>query len=101
MPDDFLVDLDIPVMDAGQVNLPSASPTPSANEDAIIGGDEVNPRAPFSMDDEATTYFNQVTEGEALNYIMFLHDTHAISFDRLTELKELLTSTPSFLPKGN
>jgi len=102
MPEDFLLDLDIPTPEPGLVSAPASSPVPAAKEDAPIGvvdDVEPNPRAPFAQDEEATHYFNQVTESEALNYLMFLHDVHAISFDRLNELKTLLGETPSFLPK--
>jgi hypothetical protein len=44
-------------------------------------------------DKEAQDYFDSVDEGEALNYISFLHDIHAITFDRFNELKEKLGGT--------
>jgi hypothetical protein len=92
---------DFPDVNFGEINLPSASPVDAAREDAIIGSDEHNPHEPMQEDDEAQRYFDSVDDEEALNYIMFLHDIHAISFDRLTELKEKLSNTTSFLPKGD
>ncbi len=57
------------------------------------------PHESLSEDSDAKEYFNSVTENEALNYIMMLHNIRAISFDRLNQLKELLEDTPNFLPK--
>ncbi len=93
---------DFPELNIGIVSAPSSSPVDAPHEDALIGSTEsldINPNEPLRMDDEAREYFNSVPEDTALNYIMFLHDFHAISFDRLNELKELLTTVPSFLPK--
>lgn len=90
---------DLPNLNFGEVSLPSLSPIDASYEDANLSEDVPNPHEPLSTDDEATKYFNEVTEGEALNYLMMLHDIHAISFDRLNSLKELLVTTPSFLPK--
>ena len=70
-----------------------------AFEDASIGVDE-----PFD-NKEAKEYFKSVGETEALNYVMMLHDMHAISFDRLGEFKKMIEETPSvyntnLFPKG-
>ena len=83
----------------GDVNLPSVSPVDTFREEVDTDGDVPTPHEPLSEETEAKDYFNSVTEGEALNYIMMLHDIRAISFDRLNSLKELLEDTPSFLPK--
>lgn len=94
----------IPELLLGEVDLPQGAPADTAKEDAIIGtvGEELaDPNEPFAVEQEALDYFNSVTEEEALNYLMFLHDTHHISFDRLNELKVLLESVPSFLPGGD
>ena len=73
MPDDFLLDLDIPTMDAGQVNLPSASPTDTAPYEVDVSGDTPQSNEALADDEEAKKYFNEVTEEEALNYLMMLH----------------------------
>ena len=87
----------------GDVDAPSTSAIPSADEQAIPGADgedRADPNEPLAIEEEAKEYFNSVTDEEALNYIMFLRDANAISFDRLNQLKELLDQTPSFLPEG-
>lgn len=95
--------MEIPELHLGEVDLPQGAPANAAKEDAIVGtvGEELaDPNEPFSVEQEALDYFNSVTEEEALNYIMFLHDTHHISFDRLNTLKELLSTVPGFLPES-
>jgi hypothetical protein len=83
----------------GDVSLPSASPIDTHYEEVDISGETPEPGEPLQTEEEAKEYFNEVTEGEALNYLMMLHDVRAISFDRLNQLKEMLDDTPSFLPK--
>tara|TARA_R110000751_G_scaffold12777_1_gene43776 strand:+ start:821 stop:1114 length:294 start_codon:yes stop_codon:yes gene_type:complete len=86
----------------GEVSLPTASPVDAANEDAVIGAvddEELTHHEPFGDDETAQTYFDNVDNDTALNYIMFMHDIHAITFDRLQELQTLLSNTTSFLPK--
>ena len=82
------------------VTLPdiASSPSHAATEDAIVGSEDRNPDEPLSNEESATDYFKTVPEEEAMNYVMFLHDIHAISFDRMNELKELLGSTTSLMP---
>lgn len=95
---------DFPNITSGEVSLPTSSPADASLEDALIGPvDDVeeNPHQPFNEDSEAQTYFDSVTENEALNYIIFLHDMHSISFDRLNELKILLSKTSNFLPEDD
>lgn len=73
-----------------------------AVEDAIIGKPDdakADPNEPLGTTAAAKKYFNSVDETEAMNYILYLHDTHLISFDRLEQLKKILTKTPKTLPK--
>ena len=91
---------DVPELVSGEISPPTATGVSTPHEDAIIGDPEDiegNPHEPFREDDAAKEYFESVTYTEAMNYLMFLHDTHALSFDRLNELKEMLDVTPSFL----
>jgi len=83
----------------GEVSLPSSSPLDTVSHEVDVSGETPEPHEPMSSDEEAKKYFNEVTEGEALNYMMMLHDIRAISFDRFNYLKGLLEDTPSFLPK--
>jgi hypothetical protein len=89
-----------PDINMGEVSLPTSAPVDASTEDAIIGTDERNPHEPMLEDEDAQRYFDSVDDEEALNYIIFLHDIHATSFDRLNELKEKLSKTTSFLPQG-
>ena len=92
---------DFPNINFGEIDLPTAAPTDASFEDAPIAAvseDLHDSHEPMTDDSEAQTYFDSVDEGEALNYISFLHDIHAITFDRFTELKEKLGTTPTFLP---
>ena len=83
----------------GDIDMPTVSPVDAAPYEVDVNGDMPHEHEPMSIEGEAKEYFNSVTEGEALNYIMMLHDMNAISFDRLNQLKEMLDDTPSFLPK--
>jgi hypothetical protein len=87
-------------MNFGIVESVTASPIDSAREEVDIDVDTPDAHEPLQTDEDTKEYFNSVTEGEALNYLMMLHDIRAISFDRLNQLKVLLEDSPSFLPKG-
>ena len=86
----------------GEIDLPSSSPVDAVKEDAVIGAVEditLTHHEAFQEDEIAQTYFDSVDNDTAMNYILFLHDIHAITFDRLTELQDILDKTTSFLPK--
>jgi len=84
----------------GDIPSISTSPLDAAAYEVDIDGETPNVDEPLASEEEATEYFNSVTEDEALNFILMLHDIRAISFDRFNQLKTVLESTPSFLPKG-
>lgn len=90
-----------PDINIGEVPSINSSPTDAVREDAIVGSvgeEQADPHEPLALDDMAKDYFETVPEEEALNYVMFLHDIHAITFDRMNELKKLLEGTTSFMP---
>jgi len=88
-----------PVPNEGEVPAPQVGGNVDGPiEDALIGDpSDVEPNAdePLREDNEVIQYFASVTDTEARNYIMFLHDLHAISAERKNELFVLLDNNPS------
>ena len=92
-------DPSLPTPEVGAVNPVVNSPTSTSLEDALLGVEDApaRPHEPMVEDSDAQEFFNNTDSVEALNYLSFLHDTKAISFDRFNELRALLDKTPGFI----
>lgn len=96
MPD---ISAPLPIQD--DVSAPTTSPIESPLEDAFIAeSSEVNVYEPLREESAASEYFSTVPEEEALNYIMMLREGGFITFERFTELQDLLKTTKTLIPFG-